>query len=282
MLTNPGFSYRKLDPSAKRVGEPTPKSTVGRTPSRVARAKVRVGVTPRTAARLHVHPRGEDDPLSPDAPVDVDEIERQELGAKSLKELNSKVKAELGIKMTPGWTVRTEKTASGKTYNRFYNADGKRFSSHADIIAYMKKQLNVEDDTEGPRNLAAAMELAAGDDKDATDGGKATRRSARATAGAKPSRDAEQAPKRRPARAAVKPAAGKPAAGKPAAGKPAAASEKPTASKKSVTLPKTSTAAKTATATKKSSPSTSFMDLRGRLGRCFIPGGALLVRGGGK
>ena len=34
----------------------------------------------------------------------------------------------------------------------------------------MKKQLNVEDDTEGPRNLAAAMELAAGDDKDATDG----------------------------------------------------------------------------------------------------------------
>ena len=216
MLTNPGFSYRKLDPSAKRVGEPTPKSTVGRTPSRVARAKVRVGVTPRTAARLHVHPRGEDDPLSPDAPVDVDEIERQELGAKSLKELNSKVKAELGIKMTPGWTVRTEKTASGKTYNRFYNADGKRFSSHADIIAYMKKQLNVEDDTEGPRNLAAAMELAAGDDKDATDGGKATRRSARATAGAKPSRDAAPAPKRRPARAAVKPAA----AGKPAAAAP--------------------------------------------------------------
>ena len=253
MLTNPGFSYRKLDPSAKRVGEPTPKSTVGRTPSRVARAKVRVGVTPRTAARLHVHPRGEDDPLSPDAPVDVDQIERQELHAKSLKELNSKVKAELGIKMTPGWTVRTEKTASGKTYNRFYNADGKRFSSHADIIAYMKKQLNVEDDTEGPRNLAAAMELAAGDDKDATDGGKATRRSARATAGAKPSRDAEQAPKRRPARAAVKPAAGK-----PAAGKPAAASEKPAASKKSVTLPKTSTGAKTATATKKSSPSNSL------------------------
>ena len=255
MLTNPGFSYRKLDPSAKRVGEPTPKSTVGRTPSRVARAKVRVGVTPRTAARLHVHPRGEDDPLSPDAPVDVDEIERQEQHAKSLKELNSKVKAELGIKMTPGWTVRTEKTASGKTYNRFYNADGKRFSSHADVVAYMKKQLNVEDDTEGPRNLAAAMELAAGDDKDATDGGKATRRSARAAAGAKPSREADQAPKRRPARAAVKPAA---AGNKPAAGKPAAGSDKPAASKKSVTLPKTTTAAKTSTAAKKSSPSNSL------------------------
>jgi hypothetical protein len=160
MLANPGFSYRKLDPSAKRVGEPTPKSTVGKTPSHLARAKVRVGVTPRTAARLHVHPRGEDDPLSPDMPLDVDELERTN---NALKELNSKVKAELGIKMTPGWTVRREKTGSGKTYNRFYNADGKRFSSHADIITYIKKQLNVEDDTEGPRNLAAAMELAAGE-----------------------------------------------------------------------------------------------------------------------
>ena len=241
MLANPGFSYRKLDPSAKRVGEPTPKSTVGKTPSHLARAKVRVGVTPRTAARLHVHPRGEDDPLSPDMPLDVDELERTN---NALKELNSKVKAELGIKMTPGWTVRREKTGSGKTYNRFYNADGKRFSSHADIITYIKKQLNVEDDTEGPRNLAAAMELAAGEgDKDA--GSKAaTRRSARATAGARKG-SPEQAPKKRPARAAAKP--------------PAASDKSVAPAKKSVTLPKSTGGTKTAATTmKKSSPSNSL------------------------
>ena len=151
-------------------------------------------------------------------PSNINERDREEEAAAELAE---RAKEATGVDLSPGWRVRWVKEDGGKVYKRFFDPKGKRYSNLGAAIRQVKRDNGIESpepeeskkrrEDDGARNLAAAMDLAADEDEEATAGNmRASRRIAAAAAAAQAAREAERArlaKVTRPSRAAERAAA---------------------------------------------------------------------------